>query len=91
MVNDVNAMRYPKHADPEKGQVYGGKCNITRCDNDDAIYWNMGTYGLYCPSCAAAINWQKDLPPLCVAVNAKPALAEQETFKHEHGYYELFK
>lgn len=79
--------RYPTHHDPEKGQVYGGECNVTRCDNRNAVYWNMGTYGLYCPTCARGINWQPQKSPLCVMVEAKPALADMEQFKLDHDYY----
>jgi hypothetical protein len=78
--------RYPIHDDPDKGQVYGGICNITRCDRPAARYWNMGTYGLYCSRCAEGINWRKDRPPLCVAVEAKPLLADMEQFKIDHNY-----
>jgi hypothetical protein len=79
--------RYPKHHDPAKGQVYGGECNVTRCDNLHAVYWNMGTYGLYCPQCARGINWQPHKSPLCVLVNAKPELDDMEQFKRDHDYY----
>lgn len=83
----AHPQRYPKHDDPNKGQVYGGECNITRCDRRGAVYWNMGTYGLYCPQCASGINWQPDKSPLCVLVDAKPELAEMEQFKLDHDYY----
>lgn len=79
--------RYPTHHDPEKGQVYGGECNVTRCDSRGAVYWNMGTYGLYCPTCARGINWQPHKSPLCVLVEAKPALEDMEQFKLDHDYY----
>lgn len=80
--------RYPKHHDPDKGQVYGGECNITRCSNMGAVYWNMGTYGLYCPTCADGINWQRHKPPLCVYVDAKPAVEDMEHFQRDHDYYQ---
>ena len=79
--------RYPKHDDPTKGQVYGGVCNRTACDNEGAVYWNMGTYGLYCPVCARGIDYRPNPFPLCVHVDAKPVLAEMEQFKTDHGYY----
>jgi len=84
---EAHPARYPKHEDAEKGQVLGGECNITRCSNRGARFWNMGTYGLYCPTCADGINWRKDRSPLCVAVDIKPALSEMEQFKRENGYY----
>lgn len=78
--------RYPVH-DGDKGQVYGGECNVTRCDSPDAVFWNMGTYGLYCAVCAAGINWRPRLPPLCVRVDEKPATVEaMERFRIDHRY-----
>ena len=85
---EVHPGRYPIHDDPEKGQVFEGECNVTRCTNRGAIYWNMGTYGLYCPVCADGINWQRHKPPLCVEVSAKPAVADMDNFKRENRYYE---
>lgn len=84
---EAHPARYPKHEDPAKGQVYGGECNITRCDNDGAVFWNLGTYGLYCPACAAGINWKPGRFKLCIIVNEKPALGEMEQLRRDHGYY----
>ena len=74
--------RYPVHGkergtDPEKGQVYGGLCNTTRCENDEAVYWNCCTRGLYCRTCARGINWKPNRPPLCVDLGQKPASIEE--------------
>lgn len=77
---------YPNHCktDPmrDKGQRLGGECNRTLCRNIHAVYWNQSTHGLYCFSCALAIN---DVCPaseavllnlhsgmLCVPVSVKP-------------------
>lgn len=89
-VLELNPNRYPKHDNPEKGQVYDGICNVTRCDNDGAIWWNMGTYGLYCSRCAHGINWRRDVPNLCVMVESKPLLADMEQFKRDHNYAGCF-
>jgi len=79
--------RYPIH-EGDKGQIYGGECNTTRCSNGDAVFWNMGTYGLYCPVCAAGINWQRNRPPLCVQLGEKPETIEaMEKLKEDHNYY----
>lgn len=81
--------RYPVH-EGEKGQVHGGECNVTRCTNQDAVFWNMGTYGFYCPSCADGINWQRHRSPLCVSVDEKPISFEaMEQLRRDRRYYEL--
>lgn len=74
--------RYPKHADPAKGQVYGGVCNTTACDNRRAVFFNRGTYGLYCPVCARGQNG-RDAVPVCVPVDAKPSRYEMDSMHHE--------
>jgi len=68
--------RYPKHDCCEKGQVLGGTCNITRCDNGGAVWWNKATMGLYCTPCARQINWHPDEEDLCFVVDEKPAVEE---------------
>lgn len=80
----AHPQRYPKHHDPEKGQVHGGECNVTRCTNRRAVYWNRGTFGLYCPRCAHGINFDSTRPPLCILVDEKPALEEMEDL-HRNG------
>lgn len=64
--------RYPTH-DGDKGQVFGGTCNITACNCDNAVYFNPGTYGYYCPRDAHAINYKQ---PLCVIVDHQLTLEE---------------
>jgi hypothetical protein len=39
----------------EKGE-YNGKCNITRCNNERAVYYNHSTRKHYCPECANRLN-----------------------------------
>lgn len=77
--------RYPVHDDPEKGQVYGGVCNITRCNNGDATMWNTGTYGFYCDFCARDINKWSHGEPLCVEVDGrKPTIEEMEALHRDN-------
>lgn len=38
-----------------KGE-YKGICNITRCDNENAEWYNHGTRKYYCKSCAIRLN-----------------------------------
>jgi hypothetical protein len=82
--------RYPHHADPLKGQVFGGECNRTACERHGATWWNMGTFGFYCPEDAYHINRAGPLvrTPLCVEVTEKPAVEAMEQFRRDHGYYE---
>ncbi|RWD43904.1 hypothetical protein [Mesorhizobium sp.] len=47
--------RYPKH-EGDKGQLFGGECNTTRCHDLGARYFNNQTYGFYCQGCARGIN-----------------------------------
>lgn len=65
--------RYPVHEDAEKGQTYGGVCNITRCENADAVMWNAITYGLYCDSCAEDINRYAPSGEICFPVTQYPS------------------
>ena len=43
----LHPSRYPKHENG-KGQLLGGFCNTTRCNNIDAVWFNAGTRGYYC-------------------------------------------
>ena len=76
LTGPVHPGRYPRHKNPLKGQVLGGECNVTRCDTDDARFWNRVTHGFYCSACAREINRGNDL--LCIAVRKKPSLSEME-------------
>jgi len=78
--------RYPRHHDPEKGQVYGGECNVTACNRRGAVYWNIGTQGLYCPECARKINYDDRKRQICIGVDEKPDFEERERLKKEYGY-----
>lgn len=41
----------------DKG-VFGGACNITRCQRPDSAYWfNHSTRAYYCRSCAHTLNF----------------------------------
>lgn len=92
-VRDVGAHpgRYPRHGDPLKGQVHGGECNRTACDRHGATWWNMGTYGFYCRHDAMMINaGNHNVPPLCIELSEKPAVADMEKVRRDNGYYEIF-
>lgn len=87
-MTDSHPQRYPRHDDPAKGQVYGGECNRTACKCHGATWWNLGTFGLYCAQDALEINRAApSRPPLCIHVGAKPAIAEMEPLRRQHGYY----
>lgn len=73
--------RYPKHPDPNKGQVHGGLCNITACDREDAVWWNSQTHGFYCTSCARGVNFQQHDPNVCTLVEQKPTLTEMDALQ----------
>lgn len=80
----LHASRYPKHGPdrntPEdKGQVYDGLCNTTRCEREGAVYWNCCTHGLYCSMCAEGINFHPKEPDLCVDHGKKPETLEEMT------------
>lgn len=72
--------RYPKHECPEKGQVYGGICNVTRCNHSQAVWWNKGTFGLYCGFHARGIDEWSD-NPICSLVDKKPSIEEMEALR----------
>lgn len=73
--------KYPKH-EGTKGSVWGGECNVTRCDNHGAVFYNIGTRGYYCRTCADGINWQKDRSPLCIRVDHTLNMEEMdETYR----------
>lgn len=77
----LHSRRYPKHGPDretaeDKGQVYAGLCNTTRCTSTNAVYWNCCTYGLYCLDCATGINYHPAEPDLCVDHGKKPATIE---------------
>lgn len=77
--------RYPIHADPEKGQVYGGECNRTACEAHGATWFNIETRALYCKRDAMGIN-EAPLPgfgPLCVPVDRKPTLEEMDQMRSD--------
>jgi len=74
---DVHGNRYPQHEDPTKGQVYNGICNTTACDRGRAVWFNRGTYGLYCTTCARGQNAYNEVP-VSVPVATKPNLAEMD-------------
>jgi hypothetical protein len=76
-VGDVHGQRYPQHKDLSKGQVYNGICNTTACTSRRAVWFNRGTYGLYCTTCARGQNAYNEVP-VSVPVSAKPSLAEMD-------------
>ena len=78
----VHASRYPKHPDPRKGQIYGGTCNTTRCDSGHAVFFNRGTYGLYCIRCARGQN-ANDPVPISIHVDQKPDAEAMDHMRQE--------
>jgi hypothetical protein len=58
--------KYPDHPG-HKGSVFGGVCNRTACSRADARWYNVHTFGYYCRSCAAGINFQPT--PICFEVD----------------------
>lgn len=78
--------RYPIHEDAEKGQTYGGVCNITHCDNTGAVMWNGMTYGLYCDSCATEINrYSHHGYDICFKVDQYPSAEEMDEMRRCAG------
>lgn len=77
---DAHPMRYPKHGDADKGQVVGGECNTTRCSNRHAHFFNAGTFGLYCSTCAHGINRGHPYT-VCSVVETKPTIAEMDEMR----------
>jgi hypothetical protein len=85
--------RYPVHGpdgnrgtDANKGQVYEGECNTTRCGSHDATFWNSATRGLYCWQCAHGINWSPSEPDLCVDYGKKPeTIEEMDAISYKFG------
>lgn len=81
---DIHKMRYPSHEDnPMKGQIYGGECNRTACFNRRATWWNIHTYGLYCPSCGPRMNFSDSA--ICAPVREKPSLADMDDREFQDG------
>ncbi|MCE6958378.1 hypothetical protein LAZ40_04815 [Cereibacter sphaeroides] len=79
---EVHPGRYPQHADPAKGQVFGGLCNRTACGERRAVWWNVMTHGFYCRTCANGINDRLDQPPICIRVEKKPTFNEMNELQH---------
>lgn len=79
----LHPLRYPKHKDPTKGQVYGGECNTTRCINMDATWWNKGTYALYCRGCGSGHNYQQNKPNISDPVDKKPNKEQADKINQE--------
>ena len=75
----MHPRRYPQH-EGNKGQVFGGVCNTTKCSNLSACYWNSQTYGYYCVTCAAGINFHPREPDLCTRVHHQ--LEERDMENH---------
>lgn len=73
-------MRYPHHAS-DKGQIWGGECNATRCGNHNATKWNIAAYALYCDRCASVINQGANF---CISVAEKPDEKEMDRL-HDLG------
>jgi len=80
----LHPQRYPVHGpegsrgtDANKGQVYDGVCNTTRCESDGAVYWNSATRGLYCWRCATGINYNPREPDICIDYGKKPGSIEE--------------
>lgn len=42
--------------DPKLKGVYGGNCNLTRCQAPGAYAWSMNNRAYYCDKCAAMLN-----------------------------------
>ncbi|WLR90957.1 hypothetical protein [Shinella zoogloeoides] len=77
-------MKYPQHADQEKGSVYAGICNRTACSDFPALIYNRGTYGYYCAPCGRAINGAtRNRNPLCIEVDHDLTHEEMEASARE--------
>jgi hypothetical protein len=72
----LHPRRYPMHDDPAKGQVFGGECNRTACANQGATWYNIVTYGLYCPCCGPRMNFRDSV--IVAPVSAKPTRAQMD-------------
>jgi len=83
MRDDTHPSRYPAHTDPDKGQVYGGVCNRTLCNSKRAIWWNIATHALYCPSCGPRMNFRDSA--IVAPVKEKPTLEQMNdrSFREE--------
>lgn len=77
---------YPDHDDPKKGNIYGGECNRTACKKKGAVYYNIGTHGLYCKDDAEGINWQKHKPPLCIDLGKRPTLEQMNSLYNNYDF-----
>ncbi|MDE0723855.1 MAG: hypothetical protein OSB62_04055 [Alphaproteobacteria bacterium] len=54
-----HSSRYPKHNEQgrgNKGQIFGGECNRTRCTAHGATWFNRGTYAYECEQHAKGAN-----------------------------------
>lgn len=76
--------KYPKHVG-WKGAVYNGECNRTACTNNEAITFNLHTYGYYCVTCASYINESHPAnSPLCVMVDHNLTHEEMNNLSQEY-------
>lgn len=78
-LHELHPSRYPRHRG-DKGQRWGGECNITACSRQDAVMYNVATYGYYCRECAAAINYNPRVAPLCIEVEGQLTGAQMDEF-----------
>lgn len=81
---ESHPQRYPTHKNQEKGQVFGGECNIPLCSNGSASWWNLRTYAFFCDSCADRVNYPKTEPRICIKVKEKPEVRDMEKLKKDN-------
>jgi hypothetical protein len=70
--------RYPKHNEEDrgnKGQIFGGECNRTRCMAHGATWFNRATFGYECEQHAKGANeFPTDGQVPCVQVDGQVSL-----------------
>jgi hypothetical protein len=70
----VHNLMYKKAELNEQKGKKGGDCNVTQCQEPNAVMWNNGTNAWYCQSCAEKINNSckyESFHPLCISMNDK--------------------
>lgn len=91
----VNYTRcYPNHSvnnnlPNEKGKQFGGTCNRTACEQEQAYFWNVSTRGYYCRECSDHMDDGRDMAQSVVPFIFYPKYGSltQEEVDYLEGWY----
>lgn len=85
-MQNVHPDAYPKHDNPEKGQIYNGECNIPGCATK-AQYWHCGHYAFVCYEHAIQINTTAESLVRATVGSIKPTFESMERYHKAHSLF----